>query len=51
VVPVSRHLVLLEFEEKTRAELHEFGRRALGGPVPVQVVVVVGKPAEEIVDV
>jgi nucleotide-binding universal stress UspA family protein len=47
----TRHPILLEFEEKMRAELRKFARKALNEPVPVHVKVAVGKPAEEILRV
>jgi nucleotide-binding universal stress UspA family protein len=46
-----RHPIILESEETTEAELYEFARKALKEPVPVQVKVAVGKPAEEILRV
>ena len=43
-----RHPIILESEETTEAELYVFGPKALKEPMPVQVKVAVGKPAEEI---
>ena len=46
-----RHPIILESEETTEVELYAFARKALKEPVPVQVKVTVGKPAEEILRV
>jgi nucleotide-binding universal stress UspA family protein len=46
-----RHPIILESEETTEVELYAFARKALKEPVPVQVKVAVGKPAEEILPV